>query len=314
MGLEIKENILLAPYTIYKIGGPAKFFTEVTNAGELKEALEFAAQKKIPFFILGGGSNVLISDRGFDGLIVRMAGGDIKTDGQRLGADAGAIMVRAVNEAARAGLAGFEWAAGIPGTIGGSVRGNSGCFGGEMKDVVESVGIFDVNNAKSFELKNADCNFGYRDSVFKKRPEWIIVSVVFKLQKGDPAEIQKKIEKIQKERNEKQDIGTKSSGCIFKNISWQRKDINKEKLIRRLPELENFRDKPNIPASLLIDRAGLRGYRIGNARISEKHANFFINDGNALAEDIIKLINVAKDTVKKKFGIVLEEEIRYVGF
>ncbi len=316
MPVNIQENIALAPHTIYKIGGPAKFFAEVRDSEELSEALNFAAEKNLPFFVLGAGSNMLVSDKGFDGLVIRMAGGGIKVDGERVIVDAGVMMASAVLKSAQAGLAGFEWGIGIPGTIGGSVRGNAGCFGGEMKDVVESIRVFDTGDLgkSDFQLLNSDCEFNYRDSVFKKHPEWIILSATLNLKKGDTKIIQENIKEITVERTQKQDIGTKSCGCIFKNISWTRKDINKEVLLGRFPELEQFKNQPNIPASFLIDQAGLKGRRVGHAFISPKHANYFVNDGGTTAEEVLMLIAMAKDTVRRKYGISLEEEIQYVGF
>ena len=228
--IEVKENIGLAPYTIYKIGGAARYFAEAKNVDDLREALAYAAEKKTPFFILGAGSNVLIADKGYEGMIIRMTGGSVLADGERVIADAGVMMARVVTEAARAGLAGFEWGIGVPGTIGGSVRGNAGCFGGTMKDVIESVEIADVGNtAKHRMFDSMACGFGYRDSVFKRHPEWIIVSVTLRLRKGHAAAIQERIRAITAERMTKQAIGTKSCGCIFKNISWTREDIKRQR-------------------------------------------------------------------------------------
>ncbi|MBI2640553.1 MAG: UDP-N-acetylmuramate dehydrogenase [Candidatus Sungbacteria bacterium] len=313
MPIKIQENVALAPYTIYKIGGPAKFFAEVRSSEELKEALKFAAEKNLPFFVLGAGSNVLVSDKGFDGLVIRMAGGEVKVDGDGLIVDAGAMMAQAVLKSAQAGLTGFEWAIGVPGTIGGSVRGNAGCFGSEMKDVVESVEVFDSKKATSYKLQATSCEFNYRDSVFKKHPEWIILSATLKLKKGDPKVIQGNIKKITVERTTKQDIGTRSCGCIFKNVSWSRKDIAKEKLLDRFPALAQFKDQASIPASFLIDSAGLKDRRVGHVFISPKHANYFVNEGGATAEEVLMLIAIAKDTVRRKYGISLEEEIQYLG-
>lgn len=322
MSIEIKEDTSLSGYTIYKIGGPAKFFVEVRNSKELEEALEWAEGKMLPIFILGAGSNILVSERGFDGLVIHIISREVKVDGERLTADAGVMMAKAVLESANVGLTGFEWAIGIPGTIGGSVRGNAGCFGGEMKDVVESVRILRSKAGRSglqdqfslLTLNNSECEFSYRDSIFKRHPEWVILSVTLKLKKGDQKEIQARIASITKERSEKQDIGSKTCGCIFKNIPWTRKDINKSKLLERFPELAQFKDQSNIPASFLIDQAGLKGRRVGKVFISPKHANFFVNEGGASADEVIILIGIAKDTVRRKYGMLLEEEIQFVGF
>jgi UDP-N-acetylmuramate dehydrogenase len=314
MPVNIQENVSIAPFTFYKIGGPVRYFAEAKNSEELREAVTFATERKIPIFILGAGSNILVSDKGYGGLVVRLSGREVRAEGNEMLVGAGVMMARAATEASKAELTGFEWAIGVPGTVGGSVRGNAGCFGSEMKDVVERVEVFDTLNSKRSTLNPKQCEFGYRDSIFKKHPEWIIISATLKLRKDDFSKIQERIREISAERAEKQDIGTKSCGCIFKNVSWIRKDINKEKLLAHFPELAQFKDQPNIPASFLIDSVGLKSRRVGHVFISPKHANFFINDGGATTEEVIMLIGMAKDVVRRKFRIMLEEEIQYVGF
>lgn len=313
MAIEIKENVPLAPYTIYKIGGMARFFAEVRNGGELKNALEYAGAKGAPFFIMGAGSNVLVADTGYEGMVIRMTGGEVRVTGNRLIADAGVMMARAVGEAARAGLTGFEWGIGVPGTIGGSVRGNAGCFGGEMKDIVESVEVFDSLQPATYTLQALQCVFGYRDSVFKKHPGWIVLSATLQIAAGDPAAIQERVRRITAERLEKQSIGTKSCGCIFKNVLWPDAAGDREALLARFPELAAFAGRPAIPASFLLDAAGMKGARAGGAVVSEKHANFFVNEGNAKARDVARLAAAAQDAVHKKYGLALHEEIQYVG-
>jgi UDP-N-acetylmuramate dehydrogenase len=259
------------------------------------------------------------------------------------------MMARAVTEAARAGLAGFEWGIGVPGTLGGSVRGNAGCFGGEMRQVVEKIQLLefpislpsaDLPQGDNFsasgrspagrqfpnniqipnskfqirEISKDDCQFNYRDSIFKRHPEWIILSATLKLFKGNPQEIQDTIRRITTERVKKQDIGTKTCGCIFKNVSWERSDIKKTDLLRRFQEFEQFKEGIGIPASFLIDKAGLKGARTAHCSISDRHANFFVNEGGATADEVRDLIQIAKEKVCDTFGIQLEEEIQYIGF
>lgn len=311
---EIKENMSLASYTMYKIGGPARFFAEAKNAEELESAVRYAREKNAPIFIMGAGSNMLVSDKGFDGLVIRMTGGSVQREGERLIADAGVMMARAVMEGARAGLSGFEWGVGVPGTVGGSVRGNAGCFGGEMRDIVESVEIFDTASLAVRSVAAEECEFGYRHSLFKKHPEWIIVSATLRLKKGDPTAIQNEIRRITAERNAKQDIGTKSCGCIFKNPAWPESVSEKEKLLCEHPEFAPFSERTHIPGSFLIDRAGMKGKCVGRVCVSRAHANFFVNEGGATARDVRSLAAIAKEKVQSLFGIALEEEIQYVGF
>lgn len=311
--MDLQENISLAPHTIYKIGGPARFFIEINNSEEFREALLFSLEKRIPFFVIGAGSNILVSDEGFSGLIIKAKDGELLAEGERVTVGAGVMMARAVMESAKAGLSGFEWGIGVPGTVGGAVRGNAGCFGGEIKDVVEEVEIFDASKATSYKLQAINCKFGYRDSIFKKHPEWVILSATLKLKKGNPEEIKEKIRQITLERTAKQDIGSKTCGCIFKNISWSDAG-GREEFLPKFPEAEKIKDRPNIPASFLIDSAGLKGQRFGKVVISPKHANFFVNEGGATAAEVRELIKIAKDGVRRKFGVELEEEIQYVGF
>ncbi len=310
---EMQENVPLAPYTIYKIGGRARFFIEAADSAVVERAVLFARERSLPFFVLGAGSNVLVADEGFDGLVIHMTGGAVATAGEILTADAGVSMARLVAEAAKAGLGGIEWGIGIPGTVGGSVRGNAGCFGGEMAHSVERVRVLAAGGEaqKTFELANAECEFGYRNSVFKRHPEWIVLSAAFVLRRGDPAAIREKIAAYTKERLAKQDIGTQSCGCIFKNVSWS--GVDRAALAARLPEAEKFAAGPNVPASFLIDRAGLKGARSGRAVISSRHANFFVNEGGATARDVAALIERAKAAVRDRYGIELEEEIQRIG-
>lgn len=296
MKLAVQENVLLAPHTYFKIGGPARFFVRVESAQELEEALLFAETKKLPIFLLAGGSNILVSDDGFSGLVIKMNIGGIEHDGKKLLVGAGVPMAEVVRKSVELGLSGFEWAIGIPGTIGGSVRGNAGCFGQEMKDVVEHVTVLKKNSQVSrgkCEISNAECEFAYRDSIFKRYREWVILSATLMLQEGNSLQSQELIKEYTKKRVWEQDIGAKCAGCIFKNLT------RNDGVIMRAGEL--------------IDKIGLKGYSIGQAMVSEKHANYFINLGGASAYDVKKLIEFVKKKIFEKYNIHLEEEIQYVG-
>lgn len=308
------ENERLDGHTVLKIGGPARLFAEVKTANDFITVLLAVKSLKAPWMILGAGSNILVADRGFDGAIIHWLGGGIKIQREEAEAEAPVAMARAAAETLKAGLGGFEWAVGIPGTIGGSVRGNAGCFGGEMKDVVKSIKAVDMESGKVRELAAGDAKFGYRDSIFKHHPELVIVSAVIGLKKDDPGESAKLIREYTAQRSKTQDIGAQSAGCIFKNVLWSRKDIDREKLLSRFPELSIFAGSPAISTGFLIDRAGLKGRAVGRAKISERHGNFFLNTGGATAEEMTMLINLAKEHIQKKYDILLEEEIQYVGF
>lgn len=286
--MQIQENIALAPYTVFKIGGPARYFTEAQNSDEIYQAIVWAKDFHVPIFILGAGSNVLVSDDGFPGLVVKMNILDTHTDGYTMTVGAGISMAQSVNFSVQSHLGGFEWGVGIPGTIGGSIFGNAGCFGGEMKDVVADVEVFNTNTLAVEHLDNAMCNFIYRHSVFKGRSELIILSATLRLLPGNADSSRVQIVEYTKKRISAQDIGSKCAGCIFKNASV------------------------DCPAGYLIDTAGLKGFMIGDAMVSRKHANYIINMGNATAHDIKKLISLIKEKVKDIHGIILEEEVRYL--
>lgn len=314
---EIKKDVPLKDHTVFKIGGAAKYFCEAKTAEELKKAVFWARETGEKFFVLGAGSNVLVSDKGFDGLVIKNKVASIKlghgVSKSMIEAEAGAQMARVVAESVKAGLAGFEWAIGIPGTIGGSVRGNAGCFGSETKDVIESVEVFDFLDAKRRTLEAGECNFGYRHSVFKEKPNLIVLSATLRFAKGDPKKSQGLIAEYSKKRLSSQDIGAKCAGCIFKNVEWSRKDVNKESLLQKYPELKPFSGQKSIPAGFLLDFLGLKGTKAGAVQISEKHANYFINLGGATAAEVIALINTAKEKIQNRYGISLEEEIQKIN-
>src|SRR3990170_4651333 len=310
--MEMKENVSLKPFTVFQVGGPARFFTETHSKEEVIEALRWAKEKKIPSFILGLGSNILVSDQGFPGLVIKISGGKVSRDGDLITAEAGAKMAEVVNFSLQNGLVGFEWAIGVPGTIGGSVRGNAGCFGEEMKDVVSRVAVLDRFSLLKSVLTNGDCRFGYRDSLFKHNPNFVILSAILELAKGDALESQKKILEYSATRSKKQDIGAKSAGCIFKNVEWAR--IDREAVTKEFPGLLQFMAHPSIPAAYLIDQAGLKGKKIGKVFVSPKHANYIVNEGGGSADEVMQLIAVIKEYVHRKYNIMLEEEIQLVGF
>jgi len=308
--LKIKEKIPLKEYTTFKIGGLARYFFVAKSREDLKNAILWAKKKKLLFFILGGGSNILFSDKGFKGLIIKMQNSKCKIKNTKVVAEAGVLLQKLVLETAKKGLSGLENLAGIPGTLGGAIWGNAGAFGREIGDLVEEVKVLDVGSSKLEvkKLKKEDCKFGYRDSIFKKRKNWIILGATLKLKRGKRKEIEEKIKEILRLRKEKQPLEFPSAGSVFKNVPI-------EKVSKRIRE--KFREKIKdglLPAGVLIEAAGLKGVQIGGAKISEKHANFIVNVGNTKASDVKELIEKIKKEVKKKFKIQLEEEIKLVGF
>jgi UDP-N-acetylmuramate dehydrogenase len=313
--LKIKEKIPLKEYTTFKIGGPARYFFVAKSKEDLKNAILWAKKKKLPFFILGGGSNVLFSDKGFKGLVIKIQNSNLKIQNEnskfKIICGAGLPLMKLVFKSSEIGATGLENLAGIPGTLGGAIWGNAGAFGREIGDVIEEVEILRINGLTSWrieKLKNKDCKFGYRDSIFKRKKNLIILEATLKLKKGKGKEIEEKIKEILRLRKEKQPLEFPSAGSVFKNVPI-------EKVSKRIRE--KFKEKIKdgfLPTGVLIDAAGLKGFQIGGAKISEKHANFIVNVGNAKASDVKELIEKIKKEVKKKFKIQLEEEIKLVGF
>ncbi|MCK5122742.1 MAG: UDP-N-acetylmuramate dehydrogenase [Candidatus Pacebacteria bacterium] len=313
--IKIQKNILLSEYTSFKIGGLAKYFCVIKNSDEIKEALEFAGENKLKVFILGGGSNLLISDEGFDGLVIRIMNQELRIENNEIFIDSGLSLIKLVNESVKNNLTGLEYLAGIPGTVGGAIVNNAGAFGKCMGDVVESVEILNIKYwiLDIKKLNNKQCDFSYRDSIFKKEKKCIILNAVLKLNKGNQEKSKKIITEILKSRKEKQPLEYPSAGSVFKNPVVDDKHL--ENLMIKCPELKGIVENNTIPAGWLIEQIeGLKGKKIGGAMISEKHCNFIINFNNAKSEDVIILISLIKQKIRSHFGIQLKEEIEYMGF
>ncbi len=299
---KLKKNYDIAPHTTYKIGGRAKYYIEASNTDEIITSLEYSEKNNIKRFILGGGSNLLFADKGFNGLVIKINNKDLKFIGNRVKVDAGVNLRDLVLKSAKQGLSGLEYLAGIPGSVGGAIRGNAGAYGHEMANVVESINviIYRRGKFKLEKLNKREIKFSYRGSIIKDR-EYVIVDAIIKLQKSTPAAVKKIVRNIIKERNEKQPYEYPSAGCVFKNI-----EHNKNLRVKEF-EVHN-----KVPAARIIQELGLKGKSIGGAKISEKHANFIINTNHAKASDVIKLIKMIKAKAKAKYGIELEEEIKLV--
>jgi UDP-N-acetylmuramate dehydrogenase len=307
----IKKMVNLEPMTTFKIGGPARYFFEINTEDELIDAYGWAENNKTPVFILGGGSNILVNDKGIDGLVLKMQNQGISLKGDRLECQSGADMAKAVNMAASANLTGLEWAAGIPGTIGGAVRGNAGAFGESISINTEMVEIFNIVERKFSNYSCRECHFGYRDSIFKNM-DLLVWKVILRLMKGNADDIKKKMNGNIDYRVLRQPK-LPSAGSIFKNIDFDYlKDSNKELAI--IAEEEGAVKNDKVPSGWVIDRLGIKGKTIGGAKISLEHANFIVNTGKATSEDVIILISFIKQQSRTKLGIQLSEEIQYFGF
>lgn len=306
-----QENVPLSAFSNYRIGGPARYFFVARNIGELKAALEEAKRKNLEVFILGGGTNLLIDDEGFHGLVLKPEFVAFTRDGEHVRAGAGVLMENLLLCAEKEELSGLEWAGGLPGTVGGAIRGNAGAFGGEIEDAVESVESFDVRTFRKRTRSARECEFGYRTSVFKKKGgEEIITAATFKLRPGDKKEIARKMKERVRYRETFHPMEYPNIGSTFKNVPLEEVPEAHRAALAHVVKTDPF---PIVPAAYLISEAGLKGTRSGGAVISPKHPNFIVNTGGATAKDVQELIALAKKEVRKRFEIELEEEIQFVS-
>ncbi|MBI1908281.1 UDP-N-acetylmuramate dehydrogenase [Candidatus Uhrbacteria bacterium] len=307
----LKEHEPLAKHVQFRIGGPARWLVDVRTVRELQEAIGVADAAGVPWFVMGGGSNTLPSDEGFSGLVLKLAMRQHRIEGTAVTAEAGVISVALARATVEAGLQGFEWAISLPGTIGGAVRGNAGCFGGEMKDVVESATL--LRKGAIVEVPAAELRFGYRESALKCSRD-IVLSASLRLSvTSDPAALKTKMEGILAKRKASQPLQPGSAGCAFKNYDVRDTD-EFERLARDADVPEAMRASGRLAAGWIVEQLDLKGTRIGGAKISREHGNFILNTGTATASDIVQLIALVKTRARNRFGITLEEEVQYVGF
>ena len=301
--MDMRPNVPLAPLTTFAIGGPAAWLSEAASVDDMRHAYAYAEEKSLPVVVLGGGSNVLAPDEGLRALVVRVANRGIIFDGTMMRVAAGENLIDAVRAAAGKGLGGLESLAGIPGTVGGAVRGNAGAFGTEIKDALVSATVLDARTGEVRALSNDECGFAYRTSRIKEHPGLIVLEAEFNLAPIEPMEADKRIMHTLAERTKRHIQDIKSAGSFFKNPVVSRE-------LQELFEREKGAASKGgrVPAGWLMDRAGMRGARAGNAVASEYHTNYFLNAGNATAAQVKELAARAKREVHAKFGVLLEEE------
>ncbi len=278
----------MSRHTTFRIGGPADYFLIPDTWEEIRAILKICDAQGIPFFILGNGSNLLVSDRGFSGAVIQLYRnmGELRVEGTRITASCGALL-SAISAAARnASLTGLEFAGGIPGTLGGAVVMNAGAYGGEMKDVLTRVKVM-TREGEILDLPACDLEMGYRTSIIKKAG-YLVLEAEMELKEGDPEEIRRVMKDLMEQRSSKQPLEYPSAGSTFK------------------------RPEGYFAGKLIMD-CGLRGHRVGGAQVSEKHCGFVINTGDATAEDVRRLMEYVSERVQKEFGVSLEPEIKFLG-
>ncbi len=283
------ENEKLDGHTTFRIGGRARYYLIPEAPGEVETARKFAKERGLPFFILGKGSNVLFSDEGYDGVVIEIGSAlgrmDISDEGT-VTAGAGIALSRMASVLADAGWTGFEFAGGIPGTLGGAITMNAGAYGGEIRDCIRSARVL-TGDGGILELQRDELELGYRTSVIQRK-DYIVISGTFSFERGDREEILARMKELNRRRRDKQPLEYPSAGSTFKR-----------------PE--------GYFAGKLIQEAGMRGYRVGDAQVSEKHCGFVINRGHATAADVIRVIEDVRAKVREQSGVELEPEVRLVG-
>lgn len=305
---QILENIPLAQHCNYRIGGLARYFCDALSEEEIRSAIVFAREKRAPIFILASGTNLLFADEGFDGLVLKP---NLKQIDQHAGiveVGAGALVSDLLNFTVAHALSGLEWSGGLPGTVGGAVRGNAGAFKGEIKDRIVSVDSLDVDTLKKITRDNSACRFAYRSSIFKEKGgQEIILSTKIQLENGNPNQIAEGIQEKINYRLQRHPMEFPNTGSTFKNVDLNHVPEKFREAFAKVVKVDPF---PVIPTAFLITEAGLKGTRQGGAMVSPKHANFIINADNATAADVKGLIAIVKKRVYEKFEIRLEEEIQ----
>lgn len=291
-GIIPRENILLnepmSRHITFRVGGEAKALVKIQSVEQLKKLIHYLKEIQEPYYVKGNGSNILVGDKGYNGVIIEIGSeySTIRVEDDKVYAEAGALMSTIAKEALDNSLEGFEFASGIPGSIGGGVVMNAGAYGGELKDCVEKVTVLSPEG-EVLTLSNDELAFGYRTSIFKTRP-FIVLDVTIKLTKGDRALIEEKMKSLNEQRRLKQPLEFPSAGSTFK------------------------RPEGYFAGKLIMD-AGLRGFTIGGASVSDKHCGFVINKYNATAEDVYEVIAEVQERVHDKFGVNLEPEIIFLG-
>ena len=286
----VKLNESLELHTTFKVGGACKYYITPNNVEELVELLRYLKENNIKYMILGNGSNTIFSSKEFDGAIINLCNlNSMRIEDDKIYVESGYQLIKLSMDALNNSLTGLEFAAGIPANIGGAIFMNAGAYKSDMSNLVETVTFLD-DNLEMKTLTNKELNFSYRKSLFQKNTDFIILSTVLKLEKGNKEEIKALMDKRKGRRLESQPLEYPSAGSVFRNPS------------------------EDIYAGKLIEDLGLKGYKIGGAKISEKHANFIINDGGATGEDIRALIKMIKIRVKEKYNIDLHVEQRFINF
>jgi len=303
----VQRDVPMSRYTRFGIGGPADVFVDADSEEAFVEALNTARTSGLLNVVIGDGTNLVVSDAGFRGIVLRLRSSRITGESTCLGAECGAALQALVDFSVARGLQGFETMTGIPGSVGAAIYGNAGAYGHSMMERIRSVRFYDGSGVREFS--NAECEFRYRESVFKRRRDWVILRAEFRMEPGDAAALTETAIKIREIRDKKYPPTMKCAGSIFKNLLLA--DLP-ERIARGLPPTAIIEGK--VPSAWFLEQVGAKGMREGDIQVAAYHANLIYNDGAGTAHDLVNVIACLKARVQERFGIAIEEEVQYVGF
>jgi len=306
--LQFTENVPLSRLTRFAIGGPARILADASSEAALIATLDAVHAENSPYALIGGGSNLVADDAGFPGVVLRYTANRIEIEGTLVRVAAGAVLQDLVNATIAAGLQGLHTMTGIPGWVGGAIYGNAGAYGHSIHEFVESVRFLDSSASVVREIGNAACEFRYRESVFKRNKDWIVLEATLRLPPGDPTALRTAADEILKIRNEKYPPSMRCAGSIFKNL-----------ILAELPEgvraqvPERVVREGKVPSAYFLELAAAKDMALGGVRVADYHANLIYNADGGTSQDVRELIAMLKRQVKERSGLLLEEEVQYLG-
>jgi UDP-N-acetylmuramate dehydrogenase len=304
-GLQVKPDISLSEYTRFGVGGTARLLADANTEGALASSVKIFRESGQPFAVIGGGTNLIASDDGFPGAVLRYTAREIAVDGTTVCVQAGALLQDLVDASIDRGLRGLETMTRIPGWVGGAIYGNAGAYGHSIHERVESVRFFD--GAAFREIRNAECRFAYRESVFKKNKNWIVLSATLRLEPADPVELRRTAEEIRVIRDAKYPPTMRCAGSIFKNLLLADLPASVKKQIP-----DHVIREGKVPSAYFLELAGAKGMVNGGIRVADYHANLIYNEGHGTAAQVRELIAELKRRVQQQCGVELEEEVQYL--
>ena len=306
-GLELHRDDLLAPYTRFGLGGPASVVAITPDESAFREALNIARDSSLPYVVIGGGTNLIVSDAGFPGIVLKLTADRIEREETAVRVDAGAVLQTLVDFTVDHALEGLQTMTGIPGFTGAAIYGNAGAYGHSISEWIDTVRFLDGDSIREFS--NQECQFQYRESIFKRQKEWIILSARLQMRSGDGIGLRETADRILAIRNKKYPPTMKCAGSIFKN--YLLKELP-DSVAAQVPAASIIEGK--VPSAWFLDQVGAKGMNSGDIHVADYHANLIYNAGKGTARDLIRIVDELKRRVRERWNIPLEEEVQYVGF